>query len=304
MAPAPRPQDVSTDDVRYLVAVARVGRMTSAGTLLGVDHTTVRRRIDRLEAALGARLLDRGADGWELTAIGREVVDRASALEGIVEQVVAAASGDGAVRGTVRVAAPDGFGAMFVAPALAAVRVQHPGIALELVTSTRPLSLRGSGFDLAVTIGAARAARVQSEPLAEYALRLYASPDYLAGRPPVRALADLEGHDLIFYVDALLTVRELDLAPVLGGMRLGVGSTSVFAQVEATRAGAGIGLLHAFMGETDARLVPVLPDLVDFRLEFTLSARPESPAVDAVAIVREALRAEVARRRDELVPPR
>ncbi|GAA1685119.1 LysR family transcriptional regulator [Microcella alkalica] len=304
MAPAPRPQDVSTDDVRYLVAVARVGRMTSAGTLLGVDHTTVRRRIDRLEAALGARLLDRGADGWELTAIGREVVDRASALEGIVEQVVAAASGDGAVRGTVRVAAPDGFGAMFVAPALAAVRAEHPGIALELVTSTRPLSLRGSGFDLAVTIGAARAARVQSEPLAEYALRLYASPDYLDGRPPVRSLADLEGHDLVFYVDALLTVRELDLAPVLGGMRLGFGSTSVFAQVEATRAGAGIGLLHAFMCEADARLVPVLPELVDFRLEFTLSARPESPAVDAVAIVREALHAEVARRRDELVPPR
>lgn len=300
---APRSHDVSTDDVRHLVAVARVGRMTSAAALLGVDHTTVRRRIDRLEAALGARLLDRGADGWELTAIGRDVVERASALEGIVEQVVAAASGDGTVRGTVRVAAPDGFGALFVAPALAAVRAEHPGIALELVTSTRPLSLRGSGFDLAVTIGAAGGARVHSEPLAEYALRLYASPDYLAARPPVRSLADLEGHDLVFYVDALLTVRELDLAPVLGAMRLGFGSTSVFAQVEATRAGAGIGLLHAFMGEADARLAPVLPELVDFRLQFTLTARPESPAVDAVAIVRAALHAEVARRRDELVPP-
>ena len=301
---APRPHDVSTDDVRYLIAVARVGRLTSAAALLGVDHTTVRRRIDRLEAALAARLLDRGADGWELTAIGREVVERASALEGIVEQVVAAAAGDASVRGTVRVAAPDGFGAVFVAPALARVRAEHPGIALELVTSTRPLSLRGSGFDLAVTIGAAGGARVQSEPLAEYALRLYASPDYLAARPPVRALADLEGHDLVFYVDALLTVRELDLAPVLGGMRLGLGSTSVFAQVEATAAGAGIGLLHAFMGEGDSRLVPVLPELVDFRLRFTLSTRPESPAVDAVRLVRGALHEEVARRRDELVPRR
>lgn len=302
MSAAPRPHDVSTDDLRYLMAVARVGRMTSAGTLLGVDHTTVRRRIDRLEAALGARLLDRGADGWQLTAIGREVVERSSALEGLVEQVVAAASGDDAVRGTVRVAAPDGFGAMFAAPALARVRARYPGIALELVTSTRPLSLRGSGFDLAVTIGAAPGARVHSEMLTEYALRLYAAPDYLAGHRPIRALADLEGHDLVFYVDALLTVNELDLAPVLGGMRLGFGSTSVFAQVEATRAGAGIGLLHAFMGEGAPGLEPLLPAEVDFRLQFSLSMRPESPAVDAVAIVREALHEEVAARRSELVP--
>ena len=121
MTSVPRSLDVSTDDLRYLVAVARVGRLVSAATLLGVDHTTVRRRLDRLEAALGARLLDRGADGWQLTAIGRDVVERASGLEGLVEQVVAAASGSDAVRGTVRVATPDGFGAVFAAPALARV---------------------------------------------------------------------------------------------------------------------------------------------------------------------------------------
>lgn len=302
MPPAPRPQDVSTDDLRYLLAVARAGRMTSAATLLGVDHTTVRRRLDRLEASLGARLLDRGVDGWALTLIGREVVERASALEGMVEQVVAAASGDGAVRGTVRVAAPDGFGATFVAPALARVRREHPGIAVELVTSTRPLSLRGSGFDLAVTIGVAAGARVRAERLTEYALRLYAAPGYLAAHPPIAFLADLEGHDLVFYVDGLLTVRELDLAPVLGGMRLGFGSTSVFAQIEAARAGAGIGLLHAFMAQKDAALTPVLPEIVDFRLQLTLSMRPDSPAVDAVGIVRAALHDEVARRRSELLP--
>lgn len=302
MTPAPRAPQVSTDDLRYLIAVARVGRLTSAATLLGVDHTTVRRRLDRLESALGARLLDRGADGWELTGVGRDVLDRASALEGIVEQVVAAASGDDQARGTVRVAAPEGFGSLFVAPALARVRTRFPGIDVELVTSTRPLSLRNSGFDLAVTIGSAAGARVHSEHLTDYALRLYAAPAYLERHAPIRTVSDLEGHDLVFYVDALLTVHELDLAPVLGGMRMGFGSTNVFAQLEAARAGAGIGLLHAFMGEGAAGLVPVLPDEVDFRLPFTLSTRPDSPAVDAVAIVRDALRDEVVRRRSELLP--
>jgi DNA-binding transcriptional LysR family regulator len=303
MSSGPDPHEVSADDLRYLLAVARVGRLVSAAALLGVDHTTVRRRLDRLEAALGARLLDRGADGWQLTAIGRDVVERAAPLEGLVEQVVAAASGGGTVRGTVRVAAPEGFGSLFAAPALARVRAEHPGIALELVTSTRPLSLRGSGFDLAVTVGSPAGSRVPAELLTEYALRLYATPAYLAARPPVRTVADLEGHDLVFYVDALLTVRELDLAPELAGMTLGFGSTNVFAQLEATRAGAGIGLLHAFMGEGAAGLERVLPGVVDFRLPFMLSARPDSPAIDAVAIVRDALRREVAERRDELMPP-
>ena len=302
--PEPRPLDVSADDLRYLLAVARAGRMVSAAALLDVDHTTVKRRIDRLEAALGVRLLDRGADGWELTAIGREVAERASSLELVVERVVAAASGGGmdAVRGTVRVVAPDGFGSLFVAPALARVQSEHPGVAVELVTSTRPLSLRGSGFDIAVTVGSSATSRLRTEVLAPYAIRLYASPGYLAAHPPITSFADLENHSLVFYVDALLTVHELDLAPVLNGMRVGFASTNVFAQLEATRAGAGLGLLHAFMGEHDPLLVPVLPTEVDFRLNFSLAVRRDSAAVEAVALVRAAIFDEVARRADELLP--
>ena len=118
------------------------------------------------------------------------------------------------------------------------------------------------------------------------------------------SLSDLERHPLVFYVDALLTVRELDLAPVLNGMHVGFGSTNVFAQLEATRSGAGIGLLHAFMAESDPRLAPVLPDEVDFRLMFSLSVRKDSLGVDAVRVVRDALFAEVRQRADELLPVR
>ena len=301
--PAPHPLDVSTDDLRFLLAVARTGRLVSAATLLDVDHTTVRRRIDRLESALGVRLLDRGADGWELTEIGRLVAERSAPLEHIVEQVVGAASGgDQSLRGTVRIVAPEAFGTLFVVPALTRVQAQHPGITIELVTSTRPLSMRGSGYDLAVTVGSAASSRAAAEPLAPYALRLYATPEYLAKFPPIRTIADLEAHQLVFYVDALLTVRELDLAPVLTGMRVGFGSTNVFSQLEATRLGAGIGLLHAFMGEADARLVPVLPREVDFRLQLSLSVRRDSVQIEAVAAVRAAIEDEVRVRADELIP--
>lgn len=300
---APEPLDVSTDDLRYLLAVARSGRLVSAATLLGVDHTTVRRRLDRLEGALGVRLLDRGADGWELTAIGRDVAARAAPLEHLVEEVLGAASGGSdTVRGTVRLVAPEAFGTLFAVPALARVQREHPGVTVELVTSTRPLSLRGSGFDLAVTVGSAASSRLASQSLAPYSVRLYASRGYVAEHPPISSLGDLERHPLVFYVDALLTVRELDLAPVLGGMHVRFGSTNAFAQLAATKAGAGVGLLHAFMADRDSDLVPVLPELVDFRVQFSLSVRRDALAVDAVRLVRDALIDEVAARRHELVP--
>jgi DNA-binding transcriptional LysR family regulator len=298
--------DVSADDLRYLLAVARAGRMVTAAAMLGVEHTTVRRRIDRLETALGVRLLDRSADGWSLTAIGRQVVDRASGVEDVVQAVIAAASGrpgDGDhVRGTVRILAPDAFGALFVAPALARLQRRHPELEVELVTATRPLTLRGSGFDLAVTIGQVRNPRLTSELLTPYSLGLYAAPSYLESTPPIRSLDDLSAHPIVFYVDALLTVPELDLRELLGTVDVEFGATSPFAQLEATRAGAGVGLLHAFMADRDPRLVRVLHHDVDLRLQLSLSMRRDSPAVEVVALVRKALHEEVDRRGDELLP--
>lgn len=295
--------DLHVDDLRVLLAVARAGTLVAAAAALGLDHTTVRRRLDRLERDLGARLLDRGADGWELTGIGRQVAAEAAAIDGVVEQVVRVSAGrPDTIRGSVRVVTPEGFGVAFATPALARVQREHPDIAVELVTSTRPLSLRGAGYDIAVTVGAAATSRLLSEPLAAYSIRLYASREYLAAHPPIRSVEDLREHALVYYVDALLSVRELDLAPLLGGMRVSFGSTNVAAQLEATRRGSGIGLLHAFSAHGDPDLVPVLPGEVEFRLQFSLSMRPESRGSAAVEAVRTALVAEVAARRDELIP--
>ena len=198
----------------------------------------------------------------------------------------------------MRVVAPEGFGVAFATPALARVCVEHPDVSVELVTSTRPLSLRGAGYDLAVTVGAADGLTpARPSPWPPYSLRLYASRGYLDAHPPIRAVSDLHDHALVFYVDALLSVRELDLAPLLGGMRVSFGSTNVAAQLEATRRGAGIGLLHAFAAHSDPQLVPVLPAEVEFRLQFSLSMRPESRGSAAVEAVRDGARRRGARSR-------
>jgi DNA-binding transcriptional LysR family regulator len=293
--------DVSTDDLRILLALERTGKLVSAAALVGVDHTTIRRRLRRLETALGNTLVERGADGWTLTESGRLVAERAAPLEEIVEDVRDAIVGDGGVRGNVRISAPDGFGIRFATEAIAAVVERHPGITVELVTSTRPIGSRRSAFDIAIGVGEPRQGWLRSELLTRYTLGLYASPSYLARNGPIDSVEDLADHRLIFYVDSDLTVAELDLARGFQGTRVGVGCTSVMAQLEVTTRGAGIGLLSSFLAVGRDDLVHVLADQVRFELAYSLGVRKESPAPQAVEIVCAALRQVVAERQDSLI---
>jgi len=163
--PAVDIRQVRADDFRYLIAVARSGTRRSAALDLGVDHTTVSRRIRALEKILGVRLIERGAAGWELTEIGRRVAERARAIEESVQEAVDAAVGEAAdsLRGRVRVTAPDGFGTLVVTPALARLRMKHPHLSVELLTATRQMNLQQSGFDVAIAVGATLNSRLVSK---------------------------------------------------------------------------------------------------------------------------------------------
>jgi DNA-binding transcriptional LysR family regulator len=286
-----------------LLTLARTGKLVTAATLLGIDHTTLRRRLSRLERALGATLVEHGPEGWVLTDSGRLVAKHAAPLEQIVQSVCDAVAGESTIRGTVRISAPDGFGVVFATDAITKVVTEHPGIAIELVTSTRPLTSRTSEYDLAISIGEPRHGWLASEFLTHYTLGLYASRDYLTRNGPVESVEDLSDHRLVFYVDSHLNVAELDLARGFAGMRVGIGCTNISAQVEATRLGAGIGLLPCYMTENTADLVRVLPQEVSFRLAYSLYTRRDTPAPQAVELLRIALRRVVVDRQNSLVPP-
>ncbi|MET7655545.1 MULTISPECIES: LysR family transcriptional regulator [unclassified Streptomyces] len=215
-AGSPRPVDprrLRADDLRYLLAVSRTGRLVTAADALGVDHTTVSRRIAALEKRLGLRLIERGTEGWTLTDIGRAVAENARAIEEAIDRVVDTVAGQDSpsLHGTVRVSAPDGFGTAFATPALVRVRRRHPRLQAELITATRQLALRPSGFDLALVIGVPSTSRLVTEHLTDYALGLYASEDYLTryGRP--ETVAELREHPLIFYIESMLQVGDLDI---------------------------------------------------------------------------------------------
>src|SRR6476469_1782972 len=69
-------------DLRFFLELARAGTLSGASRGLQVEHTTVARRIDRLEQQLGAALFDRSREGYELTEMGRALLPHAEAMEG------------------------------------------------------------------------------------------------------------------------------------------------------------------------------------------------------------------------------
>jgi DNA-binding transcriptional LysR family regulator len=298
-------RDIRSDDLRYLVAIARSGSRQAVARDLGVDDTTVSRRLHALEKVLGVRLLQRSADGWDLTEVGRAVAESAARIEEVVPGTAELVGGTSqhTLRGTIRVAAPDGFGSLFVAPALARLRMDHPELIVELITATRQLNLAQSGFDLAVAVGTTVSSRLVSEQLCEYALGLYASKSYLErhGRP--QSIPQLVEHPVVFFVDSLLQVGDLDLHRHLPNISAKFMSTNISAHVSATLAGGGIGLLPAFMAERHADLRRVLASEVDVRVGFSLAARRESLTNPVVQAARRAIHQDVIDRRDELVPP-
>ncbi|WP_432278734.1 LysR family transcriptional regulator [Nocardia carnea] len=292
----------SADDLLVLLAVGRSGRFVTAADELGINHTTISRRITALEQTLGGRVLTRVTGGWELTELGKEALAAAEAVESAVKSLAAGADGNRTLEGVVRMSATDGFSAYIAAPAAARVRRQHPDISVEIVATTRRASRQRSGLDLEIVVGEPQVRRATATHLADYRLGLYASRGYLRDHPAPAAIDDLARHPLVYFIDSMLQVDDLDLASgFVPAMRESVTSTNVFVHVEATRAAAGLGLLPCFMADRHPDLVRVLADSVAVTLGYWLVARAETLRRPEVAAVVAALGTVIDDQRESLL---
>ena len=284
----------SADDLLVLRAVAQTGRFTTAADELGLNHTTVSRRIAALEKTLGARVLVRAAGGWEPTELGRRAVAAADLVAQAVSGVARSPETAPGISGVVRLSATDGISAYVIAPAAARLRAANPELRVEIVAATRRASQIRSGMDVEVVVGKPQAHRARVVRLGDYLLGLYASRAWLEEHGTPQTLGEVLRHPLVYFIDSMLQVDELDTPRrLLPGMRDAVTSTNVFVHVHATRAGAGIGLLPCFMAGQHADLVRILPDTAE-RLAYWLVVREESLRQPAVAAVVDAVRGAVA----------
>jgi DNA-binding transcriptional LysR family regulator len=281
----------SADNLRFFLEVARTGRLNDAARNLGVDHTTVGRRITALEKSFGHRLFDRSPGGWQLTAAGADLLPRAETVESaVIAAYEARKSSAGPLTGTVRIATTDGFGAFVMAPRLVELRRRHPHLDIEMVTATEHRSLSARHFDIAVTLEEPPPRGVVVQELASYDLRLYATPGYLDTAPPISELADLADHTLIWYIDALLDVAPLRILESLPHkQRVAIQTNNITAHWTAARCGLGIAPLPQYVAEPDESLRVVLPQLFSARRHYWMVIPRELRQVGRVRAVAQFL---------------
>jgi DNA-binding transcriptional LysR family regulator len=256
------PRGVDWEDARMFLAVARAGQVLGASRALGINQSTLSRRMAALETSLGAKLLARRTHGCDLTDAGSALLETLERMESEMIAVQARLQGaEAAAAGVVRIGAPDGFGVGFLAPRLACLAEGHPDLRIQLVPTPRGFSLSRREADLAVMVGRPEKGRLVARKLTDYTLGLYASPAYLAAHPAPGEAAQLTYHRLVGYVEDLIATPALNYATeLLRAWHSRLEVSSAIGQVEAVRAGGGIGVLHDYLTEGHG-LVRILPDL-------------------------------------------
>lgn len=237
------------DDLRFFLALTDAGTLSGAAQALGVQHTTVARRIASLEGALGARLFDRFPKSWSLTTTGTALLPHARRLGEDMDTLQRAASGSGALAGTVCISAPPAFATYALAPRLTPALRHLPGIEIDLRGEIRQADLTRREADIALRFRRPTAPGVAVRVLTEIDYGLYASADYLAERTP-------EKWEFLGY-DALQGDSEQQqwLDGIRGQRRYCLRSNDLATLAQAAASGAGVAVLPHYLPRQLDRLV-------------------------------------------------
>jgi len=253
---------VNWDDLRFVLAVADQGSVASAARQLGVNHTTVLRRVQAFEEAKKIRLFERLPTGYVLTMEGEQLVEAARSIDDTVVALERRIAGrDLKLEGVIRVTTTDTFMMSVVPPHLASFRSKHPRITIELAQTNTRLNLTKRDADIAI-----RPAKVPPEPLigrfvSDVAFAIYGADHYLDNHPA----ADLKDH-IWLAGDELLANSPVAswMHEHLPDVQIAFRADSFVALSHAVQAGLGIATLPCCLGDkmpTLRRIHGPIPDI-------------------------------------------
>lgn len=187
------------NDLKAFLAVAREGSTLAASRALGINQTTVARRMEALEAAVGLKLFERGQTGSRLTEAGQDLIAEAERMEqaaaGFANRVAGHQRG---LSGVLRVTCTEILANLAVTPSLPEFRRLYPDLQVDLVIDDLPLNLEAGEADVAIRAGIAlTVSDLVARKIAEFDFALYASRDYVLRKGMPTSLEDLRHHDLI-----------------------------------------------------------------------------------------------------------
>ncbi|MBV9429302.1 MAG: LysR family transcriptional regulator [Bradyrhizobiaceae bacterium] len=225
-------------DLRYVLTIARAGTLTPAARRLGVNQTTVARRLAAAEKALGTRLFERRDGVLFPTKAGEAAIARAAQVEETVLALERGIGGaDAAVAGTVRLTAVPILANRLLIPAVPRLFARHPRLHLELIAEPRNLSLTRREADVAL-----RLARPESGAAL---VRRIGRLDY-AVYGPRRGAGDLAW---VTYEEGSAHLPQARFIAAQGEATAPLAVNDAEALVEAVRAGFGKSLVPCFVGD-------------------------------------------------------
>lgn len=254
-------------DLRYVLAVAREGSAAAAARSLGVNHSTVVRRVRAFEEKASVRVFDHLSTGYRLTAEGRGFLAAAESIDGVLNELGRSiVPGDDELAGHVRITTTDSIAPLFVDD-LVALRAAHPQMTIELLITNTRLNLEVLEADIAIRPTLSPPEQLVGRKICAVGFGLYVSRALLASldRPSVESLPTL---GLGGPLASSSLGKWLDESPLTGPVVMRCDTFKLLHTL--AEAGAGCTILPCWIGEASPRLARVGPDLLEFRNDLWL----------------------------------
>ena len=268
------------EDIRHFLAVARSGTLSAAARSLNVDHATVSRRLTALEAALEVRLVDRLPRSCRLTAVGRQVFERAVEMEAGAHGVARLAKAAHApLVGKVTLSAPPVLVTHLLIERAARFRTEYPDIRLSLAAQGLQVSLSRREADVAVRLVQPDEVGSVTRKVGTMAFGLYAHRSYAH-------LAAPERWQFIAFDQSFAAMPQQKwLLRIAGDRPVACELNHISEHLIAARAGVGVAGLPCFLGDTDHDLVRIHEDVPSFSRDIWIMVHRDlrkTPTVRAV----------------------
>jgi DNA-binding transcriptional LysR family regulator len=286
------------NDLQLVLAIGRAGSLSGAARALGVNHSTVFRRINAVEKKLGVRLFERFPHGYETTEAGEEVRRTAEKVEADILGLSRTLVGrDLQLQGRLRVTAPEGVGLGLLMPYLAQFCNEHPDIELDLVVTNSALRLSHREADVAVRVTSKPPDTSIGRNICDFRFTLYASPGYLALYPDT----SLENHQWALWEDSTdwlpTFVRNMGEQAV---KNIRFRSNNTMAAIAAAERGVGVALLPCFLGDGVPGLVRVIDPPAELTLQLWILTHTDLRHTARVRALMNFLTESLADRRDAI----
>jgi DNA-binding transcriptional LysR family regulator len=248
---------------RAFLVTAEEGSLSAAARALGMAQPTLGRQVDGLEQELGIVLFERVGRGLTLTPSGLELLEHVRDMGEAAGRVSMTALGQSqALEGTICISASETYAAVLLPPIIAKLRIQAPGIQIEIVVANHASDLRRREADIAIRNFRPTEPDLVAKKIGDANAVLYATPDYITKIGNPTKPYDLRQADFVNMDHGGMMLKGLNT--------LGLGLTeanfpllteSYLVMWELVRQGAAIGVLDAHIGDADPVVRRVLPDL-------------------------------------------